>query len=116
MIQTLIFQALYNYFKERLDEKIRSYGESRMTRDVARLRVLNQGLYDQCVLEDTSSSKDVKLDQDMRPYNGDTIGYSIRYCVHYTVFRINVPQWDQPKIDHESEMTTLRPYSKIQFR
>ena len=49
-----------------------------MARDVARLRVLNQQLYDKCVLKDTSSSKDVKLDKDMRPYNGDTMAYSIR--------------------------------------
>ena len=49
-----------------------------MATDVARLRVLNQQLYDKCVLKDTSSSKDVKLDKDMRPYNGDTMAYSIR--------------------------------------
>ena len=73
-------QALYEYFNKRLDDKIRSYGESRMERDVARLRALNEQLYDKCVLKDTSSSKDVQLDKDMRPYNGDTVAYSIRYC------------------------------------
>ena len=71
---------MYEYFNKRLDDKIRSYGESRMARDVARLRALNEQLYDKCVLKDTSSSKDVKLDKDMRPCNGDTVAYSIRYC------------------------------------
>ena len=71
-------QALYEYFNKRLDEKRKYYGESRMTRDVARLRALNQQLYDKCVLMDTSSSKGIKLDKDMRPYNGDTVAYSIR--------------------------------------
>ena len=71
-------QALYEYFNERLDEKIRSYGELRMASDVARLRVLNQQLYEHCVVKDTSSSNDVKLDKDMRPYNADTVAYSIR--------------------------------------
>ena len=69
---------MYEYFNKRLDDKIRSYGQSRMAKDVATLRVLNQQLYDKCVLKDTSSSKDVKLDKDMRPYNGDTMAYSIR--------------------------------------
>ena len=71
-------QALYEYFNKRLDEKIRSYGELRMASDVARLRVLNQQLYEHCVVKDTSSSNDVKLDKDMRPYNADTVAYSIR--------------------------------------
>ena len=72
-------QALYEYFNNRLDEKIAAYGESRMARDVARLRALNQQLYDKCVVQDTASSGFVKLDKDMRPYNGDTVAYSIRY-------------------------------------
>ena len=71
-------QALYEYFNKRLDEKIRSYGVLRMASDVARLRVLNQQLYEHCVVKDTSSSNDVKLDKDMRPYNADTVAYSIR--------------------------------------
>ena len=79
-----MYQALYEYFNKRLDDKIRSYGESRMAKDVARLRALNQRLYDQCVVKDTSSSKDIKLDKDMRPYNADTVAYSIRYCGHFT--------------------------------
>ena len=32
-----------------------------------------------CAIPDTSSSKGIKLDKDMRPYNGDTVAYSIRY-------------------------------------
>ena len=75
-------QALYDYFNKRLDDNIRSYGEIRMARDVARLRALNQRLYEQCVLQDTGSSNNVKLDKDMRPYNADTVAYSIRYCRH----------------------------------
>jgi len=71
-------QALYEYFNNRLDEKIAAYGESRMVKDVARLRSLNQQLYDKCVVQDTASSGFVKLDKDMRPYNGDTVAYSIR--------------------------------------
>ena len=75
-------QALYEYFNNRLDEKIAAYGESRMVRDVARLRALNQQLYDKCVVQDTASSGYVKLDKDMRPYNGDTVAYSIRFSQH----------------------------------
>ena len=71
-------QALYEYFNNRLDERIAAYGESRMVRDVAKLRTLNQELYDKCVVQDTASSENVKLDKDMRPYNGDTVAYSIR--------------------------------------
>ena len=56
-------QALYDYFNKRLDDNIRSYGEIRMARDVARLRALNQRLYEQCVLQDTGSSNNVKLDK-----------------------------------------------------
>ena len=62
----------------RLDEKIISYGDSRMAKDVARLQALNQQLYDKCVIQDTSENN-VKLDKDMRPYNTDTVAYSIRY-------------------------------------
>ena len=69
---------MYEYFDNRLDEKIAAYGESRMVRDVARLRTLNQQLYDRCVVQDTSVSGNVKLDKDMRPYNGDTVAYIIR--------------------------------------
>ena len=71
-------QALYDYFNNRLDEKIAAYGESRMVRDVARLRALNQQLHDKCVLQDTASSENVTLDKDMRPYNPDTVAYRIR--------------------------------------
>ena len=53
-----------------------------MVRDVARLRALNQQLYDKCVVQDTASSGYVKLDKDMRPYNGDTVAYSIRCSQH----------------------------------
>ena len=74
---------MYEYFNKRLDEKIQSYGESRMERDVARLRTLNEQLYDKCVLNDTSSSQGMKLDKDMRPYNGDTVAYSIRYTATF---------------------------------
>ena len=70
---------MYEYFNNRLDEKIAAYGESRMVRDVARLRALNQQLYDKCVVQDTASNGNIKLDKDMRPYNGDTVAYSIRY-------------------------------------
>ena len=72
-------QALYEYFNNRLDEKIAAYGESRMLRDVARLRALNQQLYDKCVVQDTASSGNIILDKDMRPFNWDTVAYSIRY-------------------------------------
>ena len=75
-------QALYEYFNKRLDERIAAYGKSRMERDVDRLRALNQQLYDKCVIQDTASSGYVKLDKDMRPYNGDTVAYSIRYLQH----------------------------------
>ena len=78
-------QALYDYFNKRLDDNIRSYGEFRMARNVARLRAFNQRLYEQCVLQDTGSSNNVKLDKDMRPYNLDTVAYSIRYCRHMQV-------------------------------
>ena len=54
-----------------------------MERDVARLRALNQELYEQCVLQDTGSSNSVKLDKDMRPYNADTVAYSIRYLISF---------------------------------
>ena len=74
---------MYDYFNKRLDDNIRSYGELRMERDVARLRALNQDLYDHCVLQDTGSSNSVKLDKDMRPYNADTVAYSIRYLISF---------------------------------
>ena len=74
------YQALYEYFNNRLDERIAAYGESRMVRDVSRLRALNQQLYDKCVVQDSASSGNIKLDKDMTPVNKDiTVAYSIRY-------------------------------------
>ena len=72
-------QALYEYFNNRLDERIAAYGESRMVRDVSRLRALNQQLYDKCVVQDSASSENITLDKDMTPFNKDTVAYSIRY-------------------------------------
>ena len=74
------YQALYEYFNNRLDERIAAYGESRMVKDVSRLRALNQQLYDKCVVQDSASSGNIKLDKDMTPDNKDTtVAYSIRY-------------------------------------
>ena len=50
-----------------------------MERDVARLRQLNQDLYEQCVIVDTGSGARFKLNKDMVPYGKNIVSYSIRY-------------------------------------